>query len=344
MNSAGKVILKKMKALKYSDIVLIPAYSSCKSRSDCDTSVKICGKKYRLPIIPANMKAVITEHHCEWLSLNNYFYIMHRFDIDVEAFVDNANRNNWPLVSISLGVKQTDIDLVNKFRSSGSKIDFITIDIAHGHSSLMKDMINHCKLKLPGVNIIAGNVATPRGVRDLAAWGADIVKVGIGQGSPCTTKDKTGFTVPMFTCIQQCSNLTIERPFLDELGDVYPYDSSIPIIADGGCSSNGDISKALVAGANLVMAGGLFACCSDSPSNSIEIGGVLHKAYYGSASFENKKTRTHVEGTLKHVSSCGLPLRDKLIEMEEDIQSAISYAGGKDISILNPKGVEYMEL
>jgi GMP reductase len=148
----------------------------------------------------------------------------------------------------------------------------------------------------------------------------------------------------MFTCVKQCSNLKIERPFLDELGDAYPHDSVIPIIADGGALSNGDISKALVAGADLVMAGGLFACCSDSPSHTIEIGGVLHKAYYGSASFENKKTRTHIEGTLKHVSSCGLPLRDKLIEMEEDIQSAISYAGGKDLSALNPKDVEYMEL
>jgi GMP reductase len=333
-----------MKALKYSDIVLIPSYTECESRSDCGTSVEICGKKYKLPVIPANMKAVISERHCEWMSANDYFYIMHRFDVDIQAFVDDANRNNWTLISISLGVKQADRDLVNKFQSSGSRVDFITIDIAHGHSSLMRDMINYCKLKLPDTNIIAGNVATPRGVKDLAAWGADIVKVGIAQGSPCTTKDKTGFTVPMFTCVQQCSNLKIERPFLDELGDVYPQDSVIPIIADGGASSNGDISKALVAGADLVMAGGLFARCSDSPSHSIDINGVLHKAYYGSASFENKKTRSHIEGTLKHVSSCGIPFRDKFIEVEEDLQSSISYAGGRDISVLNSKDVEYMEV
>tara|TARA_R110002167_G_scaffold70836_1_gene200007 strand:- start:1206 stop:1832 length:627 start_codon:yes stop_codon:yes gene_type:complete len=208
----------------------------------------------------------------------------------------------------------------------------------------MRDMINYCKNQLPNTQIIAGNVATPRAVKDLASWGADIVKVGIGQGSPCTTKDKTGFTMPMFSCIQQCSNLQIEKPFFDELGDVNSYNSTIPIIADGGVFSNGDISKALVAGANLVMAGGLFACCADSPSHSIEIDGTLHKAYYGSASFENKKTNTHIEGTLKHVASCGMPIRKKLIEVEEDIQSAISYSGGRDISALNGKDVEYMEV
>jgi GMP reductase len=148
----------------------------------------------------------------------------------------------------------------------------------------------------------------------------------------------------MFTCVQQCSGLKKESPFMEE-SEGYPFkpEPTIPIIADGGALSNGDISKALVAGADLVMAGGLFACCSDSPSHTINIGGVLHKAYYGSASFENKKTRTHIEGTLKHVSSCGLPLRDKLIEMEEDIQSAISYAGGEDISALDGKHVKYME-
>jgi len=333
-----------MKALSYSDIVLIPSYSRCKSRSDCDATSVIGGKKYKLPVIPSNMKSVIDARHCKWLSNNNFFYIMHRFDVDISAFVDDANRNNWPLISISLGVKPSDRILVDQFRSSGSRIDFITIDIAHGHSSSMKGMINYCKINLPNTNIIAGNVATPIGVKDLAAWGADIVKVGIGQGSPCTTKDKTGFTVPMFTCVQQCSNLKIERPFIDELGDVYPHDSVIPIIADGGISSNGDISKALIAGADLVMAGGLFACCSDSPSLSIEIEGTLHKAYYGSASFENKKTKTHIEGTLRHVASCGMNMEKKLIEIGEDVRSAISYAGGEDVSILNSKDVEYMEV
>ena len=106
--------------------------------------------------------------------------------------------------------------------------------------------------------------------------------------------------------------------------------------------SNGDIAKALVAGADLVMAGGLFACCSDSPSASIEVNGVMHKAYYGSASFENTKTATHIEGTLKNVPSCGMDLSTKLEEITEDLRSAISYGGGRDLEAF--KQVKYIEV
>ena len=328
-----------MGALKYSDICLKPNYTDCGSRSECKTEAEIMGRSFRLPVIPANMKAVVSERQCEWLANNSYFYIMHRFNIDIEAFVDSANRSNWPLISISLGVKKEDMDLVSRIKTSGARIDFITIDIAHGHSRLMKDMLDHCKSRLPETNIIAGNVATPNAVSDLHNWGADIVKVGIGQGSPCTTKDKTGFTMPMFSCVKDCSEVYSGDMF-NQTGEY----EKIPIIADGGIRCNGDIAKALVAGADLVMAGGLFASCMDSPSHAIEIDGVMHKAYYGSASFENKKTRTHVEGLLKNVPSSGMDYKSKLIEIREDLQSAISYAGGKDLLALNSKNVKYIEL
>ena len=326
-----------MKALKYSDIVLVPSYTECESRSSCDTSVDILGKRYRLPVIPANMRAVINEKHCEWLSQNDYFYIMHRFDVDIIKFVQRANANNWRCISISIGVKKEDHELILQLASLKLNVDYITVDIAHGHSKSMKNMLSHIKRCLPNTKIIAGNVATPRAVEDLANWGADIVKVGIGQGSPCTTKDKTGFTMPMFTCVKNCSDVYQGNAFSEDL-------TRVPIIADGGVASNGDIAKALVAGADLVMAGGLFASCTDSPSHSIDIGGVIHKAYFGSASIQNKKSRTHIEGTLKHVAGCGLSLKDKAIEIQEDLQSAISYAGGDDLSVLNPRDVEIMEV
>jgi len=278
------------------------------------------------------MKAVVNAAQCKWLSNNHYFYIMHRFDIDVQRFIEDANRESWPLISVSLGVKAEDKQIVSNLRASGARVDFITLDIAHGHLHLMKSMIECCKKNLPATQIIAGNVATPAGVADLGRWGADIVKVGIGQGSPCTTKDKTGFTLPMFSCIQDCAEVCIGESFTDS--------RRIPIIADGGIQCNGDIAKALVAGADWVMAGGLFACCIDSAAHSIMVKGSLHRAYYGSASFENKKTRTHVEGTLKNVPSCGLTFHDKLIEIKEDLQSSISYSGGKDLTSLG-KSVKY---
>ena len=334
-----------MKYLKYSDISLLPNYSECETRSCCHTEAIIGGKPFRLPIIPANMKAVVDVAQCKWLSLNHYFYVMHRFDIDVQHFIENANREQWPIVSASLGVKPEDKRIVANLRASGARLDFLTLDIAHGHLSLMKDMIECCKKNLPDTKIIAGNVGTPQAVRDLGEWGAHIVKVGIGQGSPCTTKDKTGFTTPMFTCIQRCANVFIGEMFedVDKLSG-HSAGRRVPIIADGGIQCNGDIAKALVAGADLVMAGGLFACCVDSAAHSIMVDGSLHRAYYGSASFENKKTRAHIEGTLKNVPSCGLTFVDKMIEIEEDLQSSISYAGGKDLSVFKGKNVEHVEI
>ena len=325
-----------MKSLKYSDITLIPNYSDCVSRSDCDTSTEIAGRRYNLPVIPSNMKAVIGVKQCQWLSDNDYFYTMHRFDIDIQKFIEDGNRDNWKTISVSLGVKAPDRALIENIRSSGARVDFITIDIAHGYSRLMCDMIRFVRKNLgKKVCIIAGNVCTPDAVVALSAWGADYVKIGIGQGSPCTTKDKTGFTLPMFTTVRKCKDCY-------ESHEDFNLSKRIPIIADGGVTCNGDIAKALAGGADLVMAGGLFACCSDSPSHSIEIDGMLHKAYYGSASFENKRTRTHIEGTLKNIPSCGMNLKTKLIEIEEDLKSSISYGGGKDISCF--KDVKFIEV
>ena len=325
-----------MKALKYSDICLIPEFSCVNSRSECDASVEVKGIKYELPIIPANMKSVVGEKQCEWLSNNNFLYSMHRFDIDIEEFVKAANRDDWRTVSISLGVKDKDKKIISNIQTSGDRVDIITIDIAHGYSNSMRDMLLFVRQSLgDDVCVIAGNACTPDAVISLYSWGADYVKVGIGQGSPCTTKDKTGFTMPMFTCVRKCGECYASR--LE-----FSQGRRVPIIADGGVKCNGDIAKALVAGADLVMAGGLFAACSDSPSISTDIGGSIHKAYFGSASFENKKTNTHIEGMLTHISSNGISLKKKMIEITESLQSAISYGGGKDLSAL--RKVKHMEL
>ena len=325
-----------MRLLKYEDICLIPKMGACKSRSECDTSIKFLGSKFRLPVMPSNMRAVIDFDHAKHLSAEGYFYSMHRFDIDVQKFIEDANRGNWKIISASLGVKPSDRSVISNLKASQARLDFLTIDIAHGHSESMKEMLKFCKKNLTKkTKIIAGNVATPEAVQDLYLWGADAVKVGIGQGSPCTTKDKTGFTIPMFSCTQSCSKVYAGDSF-----DEGPPPERVPIIADGGIRCNGDIAKAFAAGADFVMAGGLFASCVDSPAASIEIDGVLHKAYFGSASFENKKTNRHVEGKLQNITSSGMTFKQKLIEIEEDIQSSISYAGGLSINSLKDTSYE----
>ena len=321
-----------MKALKYSDVCLVPSYSTCKSRSDISTLSMFGPQQFHLPVVPANMKAVINEDIARWMSDYRYFYIMHRFDVDMLKFVQRANEEDWQTISVSIGVKGEDFTFLLKAQSLKLRIDYITIDIAHGHSELMEEAIKNVRRCYPDVYLIAGNVVTPEAVLALHSWGADCVKVGVGQGSPCTTKDKTGFTLPMFTCVNNCSGIS-SAPFCPNCEEE-GKEGAIPIIADGGVRCNGDITKALVAGAAMVMAGGLFATCSDSPAETIKMDGKVYKAYFGSASAQNKGHNNHIEGTLKNLSSSGMSYATKLGEIQQDLQSAISYAGGSKIKDL----------
>lgn len=321
-----------MKYLRYSDVALVPQYSEVHSRMDCDTSVELLDQKFKLPIIPANMKSVINTDIAKWMSENRYFYIMHRFGHDLTEDIGNAQE--WKFISFSLGVKTKDKIAIQQISKRDYRVDCLTIDIAHGYCKRMKIMIEWIKKHLPNTKIIAGNVSTPEAVKALSSWGADVVKVGIGQGSPCTTKDKTGFTAPMFTCVENCSDL-----YSGEWG---VNEKEIPIIADGGIKYNGDIAKAIRAGAKMVMAGSIFASCTDSPAISSNINGVPHKAYFGSASFENKGHNKNIEGKLTNIISNGMTYQDKLEEIKQDIQSSISYSGGNNLNSLYD--IEYIQV
>ncbi len=322
-----------MKLLKYSDVCLVPNYSSCRTRSELSTHTVLGKQEFKLPVIPANMKSVISAEIAEWMSENRHFYIMHRFDSIEERllFLENANKKDWQTISISVGVGDREKDFLIKAASLKLRVDYITIDIAHGHSENMKEMIGVVKRTYPDSFLIAGNVATKLAVAHLSSWGADCVKVGIGQGSPCTTKDKTGFTIPMFSCVGSCSGVTKDSEDWFESSKDY---EQVPIIADGGIKSNGDVAKALVAGASMVMAGGIFATCSDSPAETIKMDGKAYKAYFGSASFQNKGHNNHIEGVLKNLTSSGMTYREKLSEIKQDLQSSMSYAGVETPSAL----------
>jgi GMP reductase len=155
--------------------------------------------------------------------------------------------------------------------------------------------------------------------------GADAVKVGIGGGFACTTKDKTGFTYPMFSCIIECAK-----------------DRDVPVIADGGVRCNGDIAKALIAGASMVMCGSIFAACSDSPAPLVkDAHGRRYKQYFGSASVHNKIEKKNIEGTMKLMDTDAFTYLEKMEEIKQDLQSAISYAGGCNLGALNLSKVAY---
>lgn len=314
----------------YQDIFLKPSYSPFESRNEISTGVSLGDRSFRLPVIPANMKCVIDHKIAENLSENGYFYIMHRFGYNLD-FVREANERNWKTISISVGVKAEDVTFLHNCHIKNYRIDFITIDVAHGHSKLVKKMIEKIKEIYPKVYLIVGNVATRGAVLDLAEWGADCVKVGIAQGNACTTYGKTGFGIPMFSCIKECVRLE----FSQRRKTVGGCPHHIPIIADGGVRTNGDLAISLAAGATIVMAGGIFAACIDSPADNImnttsnKINPeITHKRYYGSASIYNKNSSHHIEGTVINIPCNGMRYSEKLIEIAEDLQSAVSYAGG----------------
>ena len=302
-------------ALKYSDVFLIPNHCKIKSRKEADTSVKLGKNTFKIPIVPANMVCSIDEYLAHKLAKNNYFYIYHRFG-DTLNFSKNTKKENLT-ISISVGVGNKDILLLKQLKSEDIEPDYITIDIAHGHADSVLTMIDEIKSIFPQVFVIAGNVATAEGVLFLEKGGADATKVGIGQGKACTTKLKTGFTVPMFTCVLECTHVNQK-----------------PIIADGGIEHNGDIAKAIVAGATMVMAGGMFAKLIESPAPRID----NKIQYYGSASDQNKlrtgSSQTNIEGATIDLNCEYVTYLEKLKEIEEDLQSAISYAGGTKLKDL----------
>jgi GMP reductase len=309
-----------MKYLSYQDVLLVANYSELDSREHADTSVDLCGYKFRLPVVPANMQDVIDVDIAKYLSENGYFYIYHRFSNTFD-FVIRANQENWKLISISIGVNQDSYDLLFQIKNSGLRVDFITIDVAMGHHLKVKNMLKTLKASFKNkIKIIAGNVMTPDAVLDLTEWGADVVKIGIGQGSICTTRFQTGFSMPMFSCIQECKINKIQLDFSKRY-------NMVPIIADGGIQNIGDVAKALVAGSTMVMTGKLFASCIDSPAQIID----GKKQYRGSTSFTAKKHNKHVEGKTIDLEA-DITFVERLQEIKEALSSAISYSGGKDLN------------
>ncbi|BAS46197.1 guanosine 5'-monophosphate oxidoreductase [Staphylococcus schleiferi] len=313
-----------MKIFDYEDIQLIPNKSVVKSRSEIDTSIQFGPKRFKLPVVPANMQTVMNESLAEWFAQNDYFYIMHRFDEAARLpFVKRMHEKGY-FASISVGVKQGEFDFINQLKVEGLSPEYITIDIAHGHSDQVIEMIQHIKKQLPNVFVIAGNVGTPEGVRELENAGADATKVGIGPGRVCITKIKTGFGTGgwQLAAVNHCSKAARK-----------------PIIADGGIRTHGDIAKSIRFGASMVMIGSLFAAHEESPGETVEIDGKTYKEYFGSASEFQKGERKNVEGKKMFVEHKGA-LKDTLTEMKEDLQSSISYAGGKDIDAL--RKVDYV--
>jgi IMP dehydrogenase len=233
-------------------------------------------------------------------------------------------------VGAAAGVTSDTVDRVAALVAAG--VDVIVIDTAHGHSRGVIETVKRVKRKYPDLELIAGNVGTPEATIDLIKAGADAVKVGIGPGSICTTRVIAGVGVPQVTAIYQCSQAAKKQ--------------RVPIVADGGVKQTGDIAKAIAAGADSVMIGGLFAGLEESPGEKILYEGRAYKIYRGMGSLEAMKEGSRdryfqdmedeiqklvPEGIEGRVPYKGL-LSEAVYQMIGGLRAAMGYCGAKSIA------------
>ena len=213
-------------------------------------------------------------------------------------------------------------------------VDIVVVDTAHGHSTKVLDVVKKIREAYPEIQLIAGNVATAEGCRDLIEAGADAIKVGVGPGSICTTRVVAGVGVPQLTAIMDCYKVAREK--------------NVPIIADGGIRYSGDIVKALAAGASAVMLGNLLAGTDESPGETILLGGRRFKIYRGMGSigamqegsgdryFQEEATKFVPEGVEGRVPYRG-PVKDVIFQLIGGLKSGMGYVGAKNIPELQEK-------
>ena len=320
-------IRKEKKTFDFNDVMLVPKRGILKSRSSANTSVKLGSREFVIPAVPANMSTIIDETLAEWLAERNYFYVMHRFDVDPVAFTKRF-QDRGLFASVSLGVKAADYAFVDGFVKQGIVPEYVTVDVAHGHADTVVEIVKYLKEHLPETYVIAGNIGAVEGALELEEAGADCIKVGIAPGFVCTTGPNTGFGTRGY-----------QLAAVEEIADAL---QTADVIADGGVRTYGDIAKAVALGADMVMVGSMFAGHDENPGEIVEgENGEKFKAYFGSASDFQKGEKKYVEGRKELMPYKGA-ISETLRTIQENLQSSISYAGGEEL--LDLRNVEYVLL
>ncbi len=315
----GKILMAE--GLTFDDVLIIPKYSEVSSRSDCSTYLPFLTNK--IPVIAANMDTICDFKMAGYLCKNGAIGAVHRYmsieemNNGIDSFYKKFPKSE-PLI-ISVGAVANDVDRIDALLKRNEEI-FFCVDIAHGHSVMMKETIEYIKDSNPFSDIIAGNVATQEAAFDLFKWGATYVKVGIGPGSVCTTRIKTGVGVPQLTAIMECSKAG-------------------PIIADGGIRTPGDVAKAIAAGAHMVMIGSMFAGTDMTP------GWDRNKQIVEYRGMASKEAQLKFKGKYANEEGVSVTVERKpkgstlqvLKDIEEGLKSAMSYVGALDLNEFRQK-------
>lgn len=268
----ARQISERQRGLTFDDVLLMPNHSEMSSRRDPDLSSQLT-KNYTIktPFIASNMDTISEQSMMIAMASVGASAILHRFMEPTSQLEQVKNvreyfeKNNIDApICASVGVKEEGMRRADILADAGVQI--LTVDIAHGDSVMMLETLEYIKKKYPHIDVIAGNTATPDGVLRMINSGADAVKVGIGPGSMCTTRIITGCGVPQLSAIALCVDMASKH--------------NVPIIADGGIKTSGDIVKAFAAGAQTVMLGSMLSGCLETPGE-IQSG---MKKYRGMAS------------------------------------------------------------
>lgn len=311
-------------AITFDDVLLIPSYNHHESRRIVDIGVtdRQGLLTLTLPVMSSNMDTVTESGMANFMHSKGGIGVLHRF-LSVE---DNIKEFKACLgqVFVSVGCSAAELERAEALRDAGA--DFFCVDVAHAHAKYVGKTLKNLRQLLGSRCIMAGNVATYAGADYLASCGADIIKAGIGGGSVCSTRIKTGFGVPMLTCIQDCAR------------------TDRSIVADGGLRTSGDIVKALAFGADFVMIGGMLAGTAPTPGDVItNEQGQKVKRYRGMASREAQEDflgQMHEWKTAEGVST-DVPYSEQQEAIIADIigglRSGLTYAGADTISELQRK-------
>ena len=314
--------------LSYDDVLLVPQSSDITSRSQVDVGSSLDDDIHlEIPIISSPMDTVTENKMATCMSDAGGFGVIHRYNtieqqgrIVTEALV--ATKGEAPIAA-AIGVSGDYLERAQAVVDSGANI--LCVDVAHGHHSMMKNALAKLREVFGNsVHIMAGNVATGKGACDLAEWGADSVRVGVGGGSICSTRLVSGHGVPTFQSVMDCVDAGCP----------------IPIIADGGMKTSGDIVKALAAGADFVMLGSMLAGTDQSPGQVFDAGDKKYKVYRGMASSEAQVNWRGKTSTPEGISTT-IPYKGDvnsiLADLKGGIQSGMSYSGAKTIQELQAK-------
>lgn len=305
--------------LSYDDCLLVPNFSDIEHRADISLESSIGnGIVLSLPIISSPMDTVTEDKMADAMLNSGGLGIIHRYNtIQKQADLFSASGKS----GCAIGVAGDYMERASALYDVGCRI--FCIDVAHGHSSMMKDALMSLTAKYNDIHIMAGNVATKSAFESLSSWGANSIRVGIGNGSCCSTQIKTGFGVPSLSSIIDCYESI--------------NDNDAVIIADGGIKGSSDIVKALAAGASAVMLGSLLSGARETPGELFEESGELWKSYRGMASKDAQmdwrgKTAS-LEGIATKVRYKG-PVVNILNDLETSIRSGLSYNGSRNLAHL----------